>query len=270
MRNVRTDLAAEAFPRRAASEGVSRQDYEEQGFRVSDIRIESESAADRLCKPKGRYISIETDRFFRREENAFAEAAQLLAKSIRRLLPLNAEASVLVAGLGNRAITPDAVGPETVSRILVTRHLVGQLPTQFGNFRSVCAVETGVLGTTGLESAALIRALFESARPDAIVAIDALAARESDKLCRTVQLNDSGIVPGSGVGNRRAELSQRVFGVPVLALGVPTVVDAGEGLITTRRDIDRSVQDIGKLLAYGLNLALQEGLTVADIDMFVG
>lgn len=270
MNYIRTDLASEAFPRQEENTGVQRRDYEEQGFRISDISVLSPAAAKKLCKPIGRYLSIETDRFFRREENAFSDAAQLLAKSIRQLLPLNAGASVLVAGLGNRAITPDAVGPEAISKILVTRHLIQQLPEQFASFRPVCAAETGVLGTTGLESAAFIRALFDAARPDAIVAIDALAARDSHKLCRTVQLTDSGIVPGSGVGNHRSELSQRVFGVPVLALGVPTVVDAGEGLITTRRDIDQTVQDVGKLLAYGLNLALQDGLTVTDIDMFVG
>lgn len=270
MNEPRTDLAMESMPPEGLPEGVEKQEYEEKGFRLTDIRISSPSAAKELCKPIGRYISMETERFFRREENSFAEAAELLARAIRQLLPLEEGRSVLIAGLGNRAITADAVGPETVSRLLVTRHLIRQLPEDFGRFRPVCAVETGVLGTTGLESAEFIRALFEAARPDAIVAVDALAARDRERLCRTVQLSDSGIVPGSGVGNHRAELSREVFGVPVLAIGVPTVVDAGEGLVLTRRDMDKTVQDVGKLLAYGLNLALQEGLSVADVDMFVG
>ena len=270
MIDTRTDLAVESFPAEDLPEGVSRQEYEEYGFQITDIEIRSSSAANVLCKPIGRYISIETERFFRREENAFAEAAGVLAKAVRQLLSLTAGESVLIAGLGNRAITPDAVGPETVSKILVTRHLIQQMPEDFGQFRPVCAVETGVLGTTGLESTEYIRALFDAAKPDALIAVDALAARGPEKLCRTVQLTDSGIVPGSGVGNHREELSSRVFGVPVLAVGIPTVVDAGNGLITTRRDIDQTVQDVGKLVAYGLNLALQEGLGVTDIDMFVG
>lgn len=270
MNNTRTDLAMESFPAETLPEGVEKEEYEELGFRITDIRITGEAAANELCKPIGRYLSMETERFFRREENSFAEAAGILAKAVGELLPLAEGDTVLIAGLGNRAITPDAVGPETVSKILVTRHLIRQMPEDFGAFRPVCAVETGVLGTTGLESASYIRALFEAARPDAIIAVDALAARDTEKLCRTVQLTDSGIVPGSGVGNHREELSARVFGVPVLAVGVPTVVDAGSGLITTRRDIDKTVQDVGKLLAYGLNMALQEGLSVTDVDMFVG
>lgn len=270
MMPVRTDLAMESVPPEQLPEGVDKEEYEEKGFRVTDIRIRSEAAAKELCKPIGRYFSMETERFFRREENSFADGARLLARAIRQLLPVEKDSCVLVAGLGNRAITPDAVGPEALSRLLVTRHLIRQMPEDFAALRPVCAAETGVLGTTGLESAEFIRALFDAARPDAIVAVDALAARDSARLCRTVQLSDSGIVPGSGVGNHRAELSERVFGVPVLAVGVPTVVDAGEGLILTRRDIDKTVQDVGKLLAYGLNLALQEDLTLADIDMFVG
>jgi len=270
LNSTRTDLAMESFPAETLPAGVEKEEREELGVRITDIRITGEAAAKELCKPIGRYISLETERFFHREENAFADTAGLLARAVGELLPLAEGAAVLIAGLGNRAITPDAVGPETVSKILVTRHLLRQLPEEFGAFRPVCAVETGVLGTTGLESAAFIRALFEAARPDAIIAVDALAARDTEKLCRTVQLTDSGIVPGSGVGNHREELSARSFGVPVLAVGVPTVVDAGGGLITTRRDIDKTVQDVGKLLAYGLNMALQPGLSVADVDMFVG
>lgn len=270
MTNTRTDLAMESFPAEDLPEGVTRQSYEALGFHVTDIEIRTVSASQELCKPIGRYISMETDRFFRREENSFAEAAEVLARTVQQLLPLEKGESVLIAGLGNRAITPDAVGPEAVTRLLVTRHLIRQLPQDFGELRPVCAVETGVLGTTGMESAEYIRALFDAAKPDALIAVDALAARNPDKLCRTVQLTDSGIVPGSGVGNHRDELSARVFGVPVLAVGVPTVVDAGRGLITTRRDIDQTVRDVGKLVAYGLNLALQDGLRVTDIDMLVG
>ncbi len=250
--------------------GVTRREYARRGFRVTDMAIRDAQTAELLCKPIGRYLTVETERFFRREENAFADGAAILAGLVRELLPLRPGDSVLVAGLGNRAITPDAVGPETVAATLVTRHLIEQLPAEFGTFRPVCAFATGVLGTTGVESADLIRALFNAARPSAVIAVDALAARERERLCRTVQLTDSGIVPGSGVGNARQELSARVLGVPVLALGVPTVVDAGDGLILTRRDIDKCVRDVGRLLGYALDLALQDGLSVADIDMLIG
>ncbi len=271
MNNTRTDLAMESLgSTQALPTGVRRQESERRGFHMTQVEIQDAAAASALCKPAGRYITVETERFFRREENAFADGAQTIAELMRALLPLDKNASVLVAGLGNRAITPDAVGPEAVSATLVTRHLIEQLPDEFGTFRPVSAFATGVLGTTGIESAGLIRALFEAARPQAVVAVDALAARDRDRLCRTVQLTDSGIVPGSGVGNARQELSARVLGVPVLAVGVPTVVDAGDGLILTRRDIDKCVRDVGRLLGYAINLALQDGLTVTDIDMLIG
>lgn len=271
MNNTRTDLAMESLrPDETLPEGVTRQQYALRGFQVTDVQIGSDRAADELCKPIGRYITVETERFFRREENAFPDGARSLAELIGQLLPLRAGDSVLVAGLGNRAITPDAVGPEAVNATLVTRHLIETLPADFGALRPVSAFATGVLGTTGLESAALIRALFDAVQPQAVIAVDALAARERDRLCRTVQLTDSGIVPGSGVGNARQELSARVLGVPVLAIGVPTVVDAGDGLIVTRRDIDKCVRDVGRLVGYGIDLALQDGLTVTDIDMLIG
>jgi len=271
MKNTRTDLAMESMPdKNNPPQGVRCREYEKHGFHISDLRIETSSATEALCKPIGRYITLETERFFRRDEHAFSDGTAVLASLIGTLLPLDTKAGVLVAGLGNRAITPDAVGPETVACTLVTRHLIGELPESFGELRPVCAFETGVLGTTGLEAAALIRALFETAKPQAIVAVDALAAKGEERLCRTVQLTDSGIVPGSGVGNARQELSTRVFGVPVLAIGVPTVVDAGNGLILTRRDIDKCVCDIGRLIGYSLNLALQNSLTLADIDMLIG
>jgi spore protease len=271
MEGSRTDLAAESLPQGGGElPGVRSRHYAKQGFQVTDVEILDRRGEDALCKPVGRYITLDIDSFFRREEDSFSHAAQLLANCIAQLLPLEAQDSVLVAGLGNAAITPDAVGPETARSILATRHLKEQMPKDFSSFRPVSVFQTGVLGTTGIESAQLIHAICTAVTPAAIVVIDALAARSSEKLCRTVQLTDSGIIPGSGVGNDRAELSQRVLGVPVLAIGVPTVVDAGEGLIVTPRDIDKCVKDAGKLIAYALNFAFHPCLTLADIDMFMG
>ena len=271
MRGCRTDLAAEELPSGGGElPGVVCRNYDRDGFPVTEVEILDERGAEKLCKPIGSYITMDLETFFQRREDSFSHAVRLLASCIGRVLPLAPGDSVLVAGLGNPAITPDAVGPETAASTLATRHLKEQMPEDFSAFRTVSVCRTGVLGTTGMESAELIRAVCGAVRPDAVVVVDALAARSAEKLCRTVQLTDSGIVPGSGIGNDRAELSRRVLGVPVAALGVPTVVDAGDGLIVTPREIDKYVKDAGKLIAYALNLALHPGLTLADVDMFAG
>ena len=174
-----------------------------------------------------------------------------------------------------------------------TRHLVEQVPEHFGSFRPVAALAAGVLGTTGVESGELVRAVVEKIRPACVVVVDALASRSLSRVCTTVQLADTGIVPGSGVGNARFALNQETLGVPVIAVGVPTVVDAatlasdvlaqagrddldpealrgaGDGLLVTPRDIDARVADLAKVIGYGINLALQPGLTIADIDLFL-
>ena len=271
MQGFRTDLAAEDLPQGGGElPGVRSEAFDRDGFHVTRVEILDPQGASILCKPTGSYVTMDIEAFFRRRENAFGAAAALLSELLRELLPLSAADSVLVAGLGNPAITPDAVGPETASLTLATRHLREQLPEEFSAFRPVSVFRTGVLGTTGIESAEVIRSLCRAVQPDAVIVVDALASRSPEKLCRTVQLADSGIVPGSGVGNDRAELSRRVLGVPVTAIGVPTVVDAGDGLIVTPRDIDRCVKDAGRLIAYALNLALHPALTLSDVDLFVG
>ena len=271
MVGCRTDLATEELPQNGGElPGVKSRQYDRDGFSVTDVEVLDEQGSQSLCKPIGRYLTVDMDSFVRREEDSFARAVELLARCMGQLRPMGPDDSVLVAGLGNPAITPDAVGPETAASTLATRHLKAQMPEDFAVFRPVSVCQTGVLGTTGMESAELIHAIAGAVSPSAIVVIDALAARSSEKLCRTVQLTDTGIIPGSGVGNNRAELSPRNLGVPVLAIGVPTVVDAGEGLIVTPRDIDKYVKDAGKLIAYALNMTFHRGLTVSDIDMFVG
>ena len=271
MQGFRTDLAAEDIPQGGGElPGVRSAAFDRDGFAVTRVEILDPRGSQRLCKPVGKYITMDVETFFRRRENSFGEAVSLLAELLQELLPPGGTDSVLVAGLGNPAITPDAVGPEAVALTLATRHLREQMPEGFASFRPVSVFRTGVLGTTGIESAEVIRSLCRAVQPDAVVVVDALASRSSDRLCRTVQLADSGIVPGSGVGNDRGELSRRVLGVPVTAIGVPTVVDAGDGLIVTTRDIDRCVRDAGRLIAYALNLALHPSLTLSDVDMLVG
>ena len=198
------------------------------------------------------------------------------------------EGCVLVAGLGNRAITPDAIGPKVQEHTLITRHLVHGLPDYFGHFRPVAALSPGVLGTTGMESGELVRSVCRDLHPACVVAVDALASRSLSRLCRTVQISDSGIAPGSGVGNHRTALTRQDLGVPVLAIGVPTVVEAGtlaadllgteevpelgEGkdLLVTPKDIDSQVEDLSRVIGYGLSLALQPELELRDLELLLG
>lgn len=296
----RTDLAVEATQlwQEQAGEttqlrGVQARDSVREGYKVTTVRILDESGAQALGKPVGTYITVELDGLLRREEDAFPRAARALAAELRGLLDLKEGDAVLVAGLGNRAITPDGIGPKAADYTLVTRHLVEQVPEQFGAFRPVSALAAGVLGTTGMESGELISAVVEKTRPACVLAVDALASRSLRRVGRTVQLSDTGIVPGSGVGNHRMALNRETLGVPVIAIGVPTVVGAatlacdllseagredldpaalsgaGENLIVTPREVDTQVGDLAKVIGYGIDLALQSGLDVADIDLLL-
>lgn len=297
--NIRTDLAveAEALCREertgAAGElpGVRAAERRERGCTVTTVEVLDARGEAALGKPRGTYVTVEPDALIRREENAFPDACAVLSGVLRSLLKMEKTGNYLVVGLGNRDITPDAVGPDTVDCVMVTRHLKERLPVDFAAFRPVSAVCSGVLGTTGIESSDLVRALTEKLRPDAVIAVDALASRSPDRLCRTVQISDTGIVPGSGVGNARQALNRETLGVPVIAVGVPTVVDAGTlavdlaqkagaqldpasfgaagSMIVTPREIDKLVRDVARLIGYSINLALHDGITVEDVDMFL-
>lgn len=292
----RTDLALEAAQlwQESAGEagtlpGVESEEATREGYPVTTVRIRDEAGARALGKPVGTYVTLELDGLARREEDAFGRAARALAAELGALLGLEPGAPALVVGLGNRAMTPDAVGPQALDHLLVTRHLLRAMPQQFSGLRPVAAVRTGVLATTGLESAELVRGAAETVRPDFIVAVDALAARRMARVCATVQVSDTGIAPGSGVGNRRMALNQESLGVPVFAVGIPTVVDGatlaadlmeeagvpeldpealrgrGQPLMVTPQDIDARVRDLSKVVGYALNWALQ-GLDVDEID----
>ncbi len=287
---IRTDLAAEAHEMHGEMRGVTAETDIVRGYPITTVRVTTREAARVLSKPVGTYITISLGSFLRREDNAFATGAQLIAESLRQLLPSGGTA--LVAGLGNPAITPDSVGHIAVANTLVTRHLRGEMLNGLAGFGDVAALEPGVLGSTGIESVTVLSAVVREIRPSCVIAVDALASRSIDRVCSTVQLSDSGIVPGSGVGNARKELSRGTLGVPVIAVGSPTVVDAATLLsdlavesgtqvdeqvlrrqapmIVTPKDIDSKVRDISRLIGYGINLALHSGISVADIDMFLG
>lgn len=277
--NVRTDLASEVVqrPENASLAGLELNEERICGCRVTAVKISGGEASKVLCKPIGNYLTLELDEYIRRRENSFSDAANALSQLMRRFAEIQNAQSFLVACLGNRAITPDAVGPEVSDSLIVTRHLKQSLPQEFAALSSVAVLRTGVLGTTGIESAQSLKALCGLVQPDCVIAVDALASGELDRLCRNVQICDSGIAPGSGVGNDRAELNRESLGVPVIAVGVPTVIDAAAfcadesaaGLFVTPRNIDELVRSVSKLVAYGLNLALHPGLSIADVDMLV-
>lgn len=295
----RTDLAleaAQAVTDAAGLEGVEQTERTRDGVTVTVVELRTPEAARRVGKPLGRYVTLDLGAVRRGEKEGFQRACRTLAEELAKLIP-EGEGPVLVVGLGNRDITPDAVGPLTHERLLVTRHLVEQMPEVFGGFRPVAAVAAGVLGTTGVESAELVKAVTEKIRPDCVIAVDALAARSMKRLCATVQLSDAGIAPGSGVGNCRKALDQDTLGVPVIAVGVPTVVDvntlardvleeAGRGdlepealapggalsqggAFVTPRDIDQRVAECAKLIGYAVNLAVQKGLSLEDVEGLV-
>ena len=291
----RTDLACEARELwRSASgenglpEGVEAEERSIRGTRVERLAIRTTAGAEALGKPMGEYLTLFPEAFLRREEGAFDDAARLLGRCLRVLLHLRETDSVLVVGLGNMAVTPDALGPKTLRHIPATRHLRDAFPAEFGRFRSVMTVSAGVTGDTGMESAELIRALAAELRPTAVIAVDALAARSLERVCRTVQLSDTGVIPGSGVGNARKALNRETLGVPVVAVGVPTVVDAltlaqdltsaaaeridknARGMMVTPREIDTQIASLSRLLGYGIDLALHDGITVEDITALIG
>ena len=279
---ARTDLAAEAQRLWAQTEedgrlpaGVSVREEELLGLPVQAVEIENEDAARRLGKAPGRYYSLTLPRHAGRGGAAFTQSVTALRELIARCLDRRPE-TVLAAALGNPDITPDALGNLTAGLLLVTRHLKAQSPADFASFASVALCRPGVLGTSGIESAAQVKLLCAALKPELVVVIDALAGCEPGGLGRTVQVSDAGLAPGSGVGNDRPELSRASLGVPVLSLGMPTVIDAGlfggetlGQMFVTPRDIDALVRDGARVIAYALNLALHPGLTITDVDALV-
>ncbi len=273
---ARTDLAAESAARLdGIPDGVLADTISTHGCAVSRVVIGSEAGAQAVGKPQGRYLTLELADYVTRRTPCFSDCAAALCELLRSFTAVRHGRSFLIACLGNRAVTPDALGPCAADGIIVTRHLKSSLSDDFADFSSVSVLRTGVLGTTGIESAQAIRSACSVVRPDCVIAIDALASGELSRLCRNIQLCDSGISPGSGVGNDRAEISAAFLGCPVIAVGAPTVCDAAafadgaERMFVTPRNIDELVRSLAKLIAYGIDLALHDGLSIADIDALI-
>ena len=287
MFSKRTDLALEArelwqesTEKTTRLSGVKAAKSKEEGYPVTRVDVLDHRGEEALGKPQGCYLTIDLTTFWQRKADFFERAVRAVGSQLKAMLP--EEGPALVVGLGNAAMTPDAIGPLAADNVLVTRHLIAAMPKHFSGFRPVAVFRAGVLGTTGVESAESVRGLVEQVKPALVIAVDALAARRVNRMCATIQLSDTGIVPGSGVGNHRAALNRETLGVPVFSVGVPTVVDAAtlaadlleeagspeldetrlrhgkQPLMVTTRDVDQQVRELGKVVGYGLNWALQD------------
>ena len=277
---LRTDLAVEA--REIAGEDVGGVDfvqYSENGLDISRLEVKTRKARQQLGKEEGTYITVElpslTDNFTETDERLIT-----IGKEIRRLLPVNG--LVLVVGLGNPEITPDSLGPKTSSRVLATRHISGEIARSTGldRLRPVAVMATGVTGQTGIETGEYILSIVKRIKPNAVVVIDALASRRLERLGCTLQISDTGISPGAGVGNHRTKINKETIGVPVIAIGVPTVVDAAtfasdllsvndphraRQMVVIPREIDLLTERASRLISFALNGALQNEFNISEL-----
>lgn len=274
--NFRTDLAIE---RREISphtdDGLIIKENSIKYIKITSIEVINKKGEQAIKKPKGHYITIEAKRF----DTGLPvdrELAKIISDELLKLIP---QGNALICGIGNEKITPDALGPESISHILATRHIGEELAKSIGfdNLRSVTAISPGVLGQTGMETGEIIKAVIDKVKPDFAIVVDALASRTIKRLGKTVQISDTGIVPGSGVSNARNELSRKTLGIPVIAIGIPTVVDANtlindiadndtvykgaKQMIVTPKEIDLLISHSSRLLSHAINCALQP-----DID----
>lgn len=300
---IRTDLAMESRDSAQSLGGVTSRTFRHGDIEETHVYIESEEAAQALEKAQGHYITLSHAALAHASVCERTALARALADILRGILPPFGD--LLVVGLGNRHITADALGSRVLESLLITRHMkaVTEEPLR-GRLRGVCAVAPGVLGVTGMETAEVVHGIVEHVHPAAVIAIDALAARESNRICTTIQVTDTGIRPGSGVGNHRQGLTRETLGVPVIAIGVPMVVYAaviardaltlllkdigleeeeheqamdalvgkvikqGLGdLVVTPREVDELVGKVAQIIAEGLNIALQPRLSEEEIGI---
>ena len=271
----RTDLALECFEsaEKTKLDGV----IVRENNAVTTVEVTNENGALALGKPKGKYVTLNVQSFVT-DTNVFDERLNEFSSVLKTVLPKNA-ASVLVVGVGNENITADSLGPKTNDYVLATRHILPDLQKSLAadDLFNVATLTTGVLGETGIETAEIVKGIVRQISPDCVIAVDALAASAAERLGTTIQFSDSGISPGSGVGNHRDEISSTTVGVPVIAIGIPTVVstgvisgDGGDTAFVTPREIDRITEQGAKLIGMGINVCLQKSLSVSDLSALVG
>ncbi len=304
------DLAIEAHEMMASDSenefSYSGIDYSEENLtgniKITRVWVKDEMGERNIGKPMGNYITLEMgERIYGRQE-MYENACRVCAKEIKEITDKyikGYDETVLVAGLGNRKITADSLGPKVVTSLMITRHLKKYIPEEIDDgVRPVCAISPGVLGTTGIETEEIIQSITEEIKPSLVILIDALCSQKTERVNSTIQISDVGLTPGGGVGNRRKTINKDSLKVPVVAIGVPTVVDAAtiaaegadmatgdkniedvilEGkirkkygnMIVAPKDVDSITDDIASIIANGINIALHRGITLRDIDRYV-
>lgn len=296
MAGIRTDLAQEAYALHKPAKGVlAKESQLDDNLMLTEVQVMDQHGERAIGKPVGQYVTLDADALLQRDPLYLEKVVKALSVEITKLMgEINPKKSVMVIGLGNRAVTPDSLGPNVVDRVLVSRHVTEYLPDVVNDkVRPLCALAPGVLGVTGIETGEVVRGLVEHVQPALVIAVDALASRSTERICTTIQLTDTGIRPGSGLGSRRMELTRQSLGVPVLAIGVPTVVYAstisqdavslllqeiGEtgseeallalvervmservgALVVTPKEIDQIIEDSAKIVADAINLAVHD------------
>jgi spore protease len=295
---IKTDLAVEARELASSAgrlEGVESSEEKRGAATVTRVRVLNEKGAAAIGKPKGEYVTIDVPELGNAQDETFSGALEAAADELKKLLEPIGGGEVLVAGLGNAMMTPDAVGPRCVRSVIVTRHVAGELKKLpgLGDLRGVSAIAPGVLGQTGVEAGEVLKAVVAATKPAAVIAVDALVSRRTSRLGRTVQLADTGIVPGSGVNNARFAVDRRTLGVPVISMGVPTVVEAAtlvydlmesagldcgnvklgelgkESMFVTPRYIDSIVEHAARLAGFAINRALNPSIGLEDMAALV-
>lgn len=327
MINIRTDLVLEAreiykenHKNEPDIDGIEVLEEKENDINVTTIKVKNDSGAEKIGKPKGNYITIDIPKFTAYDGETMDRVSIVLGEILERLIEIDTEKTVLVVGLGNWQVTPDALGPKVTEKIMITRHLKTVMPEAIDDsVRPVCSVEPGVLGVTGIETVEIIKGVVEKIRPELVICIDALAARRIERVNTTIQVGDTGISPGAGVGNNRKKINEENLGVKVIAIGVPTVVDAvtiandtidlvvdslirnsssgtdfykmlksldknekenlikeviatknSTDMIVTPKDIDLIISSLSKIIANGINIALQPNMNMEEINKFMG
>lgn len=323
MINVRTDLAIEAKQayteeNKRELDGVKVDEEVEGEVKITTVTIESDEAGKELGKPKGHYITIDIPEFTIYDGETMDDVSQVVGKTLKKLVNISEDKLVLVVGLGNWNVTPDALGPKVAEKIMVTRHLKELMPEAIDeSVRPVCAIAPGVLGITGIETGEVVKSLVQKIKPDLVICVDALGSRRLERVNRTIQIGDTGISPGAGVGNHRMQINEESLGVKVLAVGVPTVVDAATiandtidlfldelinkaesgkdfynmlksvdkneknalireilnpfvgDLMVTPKDVDSVIDSLSKIIANGINIAVQPNMNMEEINKFM-
>ena len=278
MFEIRTDLAVETSEKRPDGKEISglfvEKEKRGEDITITKVCIETQKAAKTMGKPRGTYISIEADQMMEEDNDYHREISEIFSEQLKNFLPKQYQKKkILVIGLGNREVTPDALGPKVIDQLFITRHLLeefGKYMVELEECCSISGIVPGVMAQTGMETVEILQGVVAQTKPDIVIAVDALAARSIKRLNRTIQITDTGIIPGSGVGNYRNAITKEHLGIPVIAVGIPTVVDAATivadfcmGLMENKQELEEMEETVRGMIPPKLNAMY---VTSKDID----